>query len=58
MERAVDVIMDIHKKNEIERLKEDINSKCKQIAFLLGDDVTWTKPVFYRKIDGKRAKIS
>lgn len=57
MDRAIDVVSDIHVQQEIDRLKKDIEQKCDQIAGLYGDDITWTPPVFYKKINGKRKKL-
>ena len=60
MRRAVDEVIDIHTKQEIDRLKVDINLKCSQIAKLLGADqnkpITWTNPVFYWGADPKKRK--
>lgn len=63
MKRAIDEIVDIHVKAEIDRLLMDINQKCGQIACLLGNSspsdklITWSKPTFYKRIDGWRTKI-
>ena len=57
MDRAIDVISNIHVQQEIDRLKKDIEQKCDQIAELYGDGTTWTPPVFYKKINGKRKKL-
>lgn len=61
MDRAIDVVIDIHVKAEIGRLKNDINQKCAQISDLLKSqglqDVFWVKPVFYAKNGDKRKKV-
>lgn len=61
MERATDIIIDISVQQEIERLKADIDAKCKQIADLysysLKKEIVWTKPSFYKKDGKKRSKI-
>ena len=61
MERAFDVVMDIHIKNEVQRLQGDIRQKCQQIAQLLGTTedkpITWTRNLFYKKVDGKKFRI-
>lgn len=61
MERATDIVIDISVQQEIERLKADIDAKCKQIADLYGyglkKEVTWTKPAFYKKDGNKKSKI-
>lgn len=58
MERAIDVVIDIHTRAEIIRLQEDIQKKCKQIADLLvrKDDevIQWTNPRFYAKVQGQK----
>lgn len=61
MERATDIIIDISVQQEIERLKADIDAKCKQIADLYNygfkKDITWTNPIFYKKDGNKKTKI-
>ena len=61
MKRAIDVVIDIHVKDEIQRLQGDIKQKCQQIAQLLGDTenepITWTNNLFYKKIDKKKVRI-
>lgn len=57
MRRAIDEVIDIHKEAEIRRLQDDIDKKCRQIAQLLGEDITWTKNLFYRKVDNKRIRM-
>ena len=61
MERAIDVIIDIHTEAEIGRLMGDINQKCKQIADLLkgldNEPIKWSKPRFYKTCKGKRITL-
>jgi hypothetical protein len=61
MERAIDVVMDIHVKDEIQRLQGDIKQKCQQIAQLLGttenEPIVWTNNLFYRKVNKKKIRI-
>ena len=61
MERAIDVVIDIHTKAEIGRLMEDINQKCKQIGDLLrrSDDefIKWSNPKFYVVHEKKRIAL-
>lgn len=53
MKRAIDEVIEIHVRDEIERLKKDINQKCRQIADLIVDsgdgEVVYEMPKFYRK---------
>lgn len=53
MKRAIDVVIDIHVKAEIERLKSDVKKKCEQISKLYGEDILFEEPRFYKK-DGKK----
>lgn len=61
MERAIDVVIDIHTKAEIGRLMEDINQKCRQIGDLLrrSDDepIKWSNPKFYAVHEKKRIAL-
>lgn len=53
MKKAIDVVIEIHVRDEIERLKKDIDQKCRQIADLIVDsgdgEVVYEMPKFYRK---------
>lgn len=61
MKRAIDVVIDIHVKDEIQRLQGDIKQKCQQIAQLLGttenEPIVWTNNLFYKKVDKKKIRI-
>lgn len=61
MKRAIDEVIDIHVKGEIQRLQGDIKQKCQQIAQLLGatenGSITWTNNLFYKKVDKKKIRI-
>lgn len=61
METAIDVVIDIHVRSEIQRLQGDIEQKSKQIASLLADGnsdaVTWTSPEFFAVKGNKKLKI-
>lgn len=53
MKRAIDEVIEIHVRDEVERLKKDIDQKCRQIADLIVDsgdgEVVYEMPKFYRK---------
>ena len=50
MKRAIDVVIDIHTKDEIERLKKDIRQKCEQISQLYAEkDIYYEDPKFFKK---------
>lgn len=61
MERAIDVVIDIHTRDEIQRLQSDIKQKCQQIAQLLGttenEPIVWTNNLFYKKVNKKKIRI-
>ena len=61
MKRAIDVVIDIHVKDEVQRLEGDIKQKCQQIAQLLGatenEPIVWTNNLFYKKVDKKKIRI-
>lgn len=61
MERAINVVIDIHVKGEIQRLQCDIKQKCQQIAQLLGttenEPIVWTNNLFYKRINKKKVRI-
>ena len=61
MKRAIDVVIDIHIKDEVQRLQGDIKQKCQQIAQLLGatesEPIVWTNNLFYKKVDKKKIRI-
>lgn len=61
MKRAIDEVIDIHVKDEIQRLQGDIKQKCQQIAQLLGatenESITWTNNLFYKKMNKKKIRV-
>lgn len=61
MNRAIDVIIDIHTKEEIGRLQKDIQQKCGQIAQLLGatteEPIVWTNNYFYKKVNKEKIRV-
>lgn len=58
MKRAIDEVIDIHTKNEIERLKKDIRQKCEQISQLYADkDIYYEEPKFFRKEGRKLVEL-
>lgn len=61
MERAIDVVIDIYTRDEIQRLQSDIKQKCQQIAQLLGttenEPIVWTNNLFYKKVNKKKIRI-
>lgn len=61
MKRAIDEVIDIHVKDEIQRLQGDIKQKCQQIAQLLGttenEPITWTNNLFYKKMNKKKIRV-
>ena len=61
MKRAIDEVIDIHVKDEIQRLQGDIKQICQQIAQLLGttenEPITWTNNLFYKKINKKKIRV-
>lgn len=58
MKRGIDVVIDIHTKDEIERLKKDIRQKCEQISQLYAEkDIYYEEPKFFRKIGKKLEEI-
>lgn len=61
MKRAIDEVIDIHIKGEVQRLQGDIKQKCQQIAQLLGatenEPITWTNNLFYKKVGKKKIRI-
>ena len=58
MKRAIDVVIDIHTKDEIDRLKKDIRQKCEQISQLYAErDIYYEEPKFYRKVGKKLEEI-
>ena len=61
MKRAIDEVIDIHVKDEIQGLQGDIKQKCQQIAQLLGttenEPITWTNNLFYKKMSKKKIRV-
>lgn len=58
MKRAIDVVIDIHTKDEIDRLKKDIRQKCEQISQLYAERVIYyEEPKFFRKVGKKLEEI-
>lgn len=58
MKRAIDVVIDIHTKDEIDRLKKDIRQKCEQISQLYAErDIFYEEPKFFRKVGKKLEEI-
>lgn len=61
MKRAIDEVIDIHVKDEIQRLQGDIKQKCQQIAQLLGttenEPIIWTNNLFYKKMNKKKIRV-
>lgn len=50
MKRAIDEVIDIHTRDEIERLKKDIRQKCEQISQLYAEkDIYYEDPKFFKK---------
>ena len=58
MKRAIDMVIDIHTKDEIDRLKKDIRQKCEQISQLYAErDIFYEEPKFFRKVGKKLEEI-